>query len=458
MKTTYASLCLALAAPAVFAAQAVSVPPNLILPNYDRVPVGQREGIEAGAYLARTNDAAANWYNPAGLGKSLKTSLNASATAYEGTSLSLEGLGTSAGRSRISSIGTLLGLVIGNDVLHSDKVRLGFSITSPIVWQPSGLDLAASLQGGQELLGYSTNVNLDVMIPNLAVSFTPGGVESGRLRLGAGVGVAITSILQSQDISDRVTTPTDATVALRSFSADGETWGIRLSGGVQWDLTRRVTLGAMVVAPTARLLGSSLFKSHSSRWSADSLSDFIFADENVTMDYKLPLELAGGGSFQFAKGAEIEIDVRYHAAIDPYVLYASALAGRLTVQDSGGAPVVTTPPFDTTINSARAVTNVAVGANYPLSAKFRVHAGFSTDGSPVGDQTQSLFRQVNLSRFTAGVSLAGSRLSGSLGFGYSFGSGTRTSLGSTEGGQQTVTRLSVKTANLLFALSYGVGP
>ena len=54
------------------AAQAVTVPPNLILPNYDRVPVGQSEGIEAGAYIARTNDAAANWYNPAGLGRSVR--------------------------------------------------------------------------------------------------------------------------------------------------------------------------------------------------------------------------------------------------------------------------------------------------------------------------------------------------------------------------------------------------
>jgi len=457
MKTTSACLCLFLAAPAALAAQAVGVPPNLILPNYDRVPVGQREGIEAGAYLARTNDAAANWYNPAGLGKSLKTSLNASATAYEYTSLSLEGLGASAGRSRISSIGTLLGVVIGNDVLHSDKVRLGFSITSPIVWQPSGIDLTSSLQGGQELFAYSTKVSLDVMIPNLAIAYTPGGVERGRVRVGAGVGIAITSMSQVQDISDRVTTPTDAAVALRSFSADGETWGIRLTGGLQWDITPQLTIGAMVVAPTARVLGSSFFKSQSSRWTPDSMADFIFADTNVTMDYKLPLELSGGAAFRFAK-AEIEVDVRYHGIIDPYVMYASTLSGRLTVVNNGGAPVVTTPPFDTTMNSARAVTNVAVGANYPLSAKFRVHAGFSTDGSPVGDQTQSLFRQVDLSRFTAGVSMTGTRLSGSLGFGYSFGSGTRQLLGNTEGGQQTETQLSVKTANLLFALSYGVGP
>src|SRR6266576_2060197 len=395
---TRAFFCLALAGPVALAAQTVTVPPNLILPNYDRIPVGQREGIEAGAYLARTNDAAANWYNPAGLAKSVKSSLNASATAYEWTSMSLEGFGVSEGRSRISSVGTLLGVVIGEDVLHSDHVRLGFAITRPIVWQPSSIELSFPLQSGQELIAYSTNVSFDVMVPSLSVAYAPGGVASGRVRLGAGLGVALTT----------------------------------------------------------RISGTSRLASVNSNWTPVQLSDFTFADPEVPLDYRLPLELAAGGALQFAKG-QIELDVHYYGALDPYVLYESALTGRLTVVDNGGAPVVTTPPFGTTMNSARAVTNIALGGSYPLSGKFRFHAGFSTDRSPVADQTQSLFRQVDLSRVTAGISLTGLRLSGSLGFGYSFGSGTRQTLGSTLGGQQTETRLSVKSANLLFALSYGVG-
>jgi hypothetical protein len=43
----------------------ISLPPTLILPNYDRVQIGQREGLEAGAFVARTDDASAAWYNPA---------------------------------------------------------------------------------------------------------------------------------------------------------------------------------------------------------------------------------------------------------------------------------------------------------------------------------------------------------------------------------------------------------
>ncbi len=453
---TRAFFCLALAGPVALAAQTVTVPPNLILPNYDRIPVGQREGIEAGAYLARTNDAAANWYNPAGLAKSVKSSLNASATAYEWTSMSLEGFGVSEGRSRISSVGTLLGVVIGEDVLHSDHVRLGFAITRPIVWQPSSIELSFPLQSGQELIAYSTNVSFDVMVPSLSVAYAPGGVASGRVRLGAGLGVAVTTMGQDQDVSDRVTTPTTATVRRNNFASDGSTWQLRLTGGVQWDATSRVTLGAFVVAPTTRISGTSRLASVNSNWTPVQLSDFTFADPEVPLDYRLPLELAAGGALQFAKG-QIELDVHYYGALDPYVLYESALTGRLTVVDNGGAPVVTTPPFGTTMNSARAVTNIALGGSYPLSGKFRFHAGFSTDRSPVADQTQSLFRQVDLSRVTAGISLTGLRLSGSLGFGYSFGSGTRQTLGSTLGGQQTETRLSVKSANLLFALSYGVG-
>ena len=46
------------------------LPAGSALPNYDRVSIGQREGIEANAFVARTDDAGANWYNPAGLAQS----------------------------------------------------------------------------------------------------------------------------------------------------------------------------------------------------------------------------------------------------------------------------------------------------------------------------------------------------------------------------------------------------
>jgi hypothetical protein len=434
-------------------AQTVVVPPSLILPNYDRLPIGQREGIEGGAYVARTNDAAAAWYNPAGLGQSVRSGLNASATAYEWTSMEVEGFGTSEGRSRISSIGTLLSFVIGEDVIHSRNWRFGFAITRPVVWRPSSTDLAFTLQAGTELLAYATDVDLDVMIPSLSAAYVPGGAGTGKLRLGAGLGMAITTLGQSVQFSDRVTTPTAASVTDRGFSADGQVWHLVPTVGLQWDVTPSISFGTRVTAPGMRVLGSSRMRFQNSRYSNVEVRDLVFADPEVTLDYQQPLEADVGAAFDIG-GGEVEIDVHYFAAVDPYALYASDLPGRLTV-DSGGGPIVTTVPFTTTMNSARSVLNFAIGGSRPLSGKIRIHAGFSSDQSPV-DQNASMFRQVNLKRFTAGFSMTGARLSGSLGFGYSAGSGTRQTLGSTEGGQQTTTRLNVKTANLLFALSYAV--
>ncbi|HXO84195.1 MAG TPA: hypothetical protein VN803_01595, partial [Gemmatimonadales bacterium] len=290
-------------------AQTVTVPPSLILPNYDRLPIGQREGIEGGAYVARTNDAAAAWYNPAGLGQSKKSALNASATAYEYTSMELEGFGTSEGRSRISSIGTLLSFVIGEDVIHSRNWRFGFAITQPIVWQPSSIDLAFTMQAGAELLSYATDVNLDVMIPSLSAAYVPGGAGTGNLRLGASLGMAITGLGQSVTFSDRVT-DTAATVATRDFSADGEVWHLVPTLGLQWDVTPSIAFGTRVMAPGIRVLGSSRMRLQNARYSNAEIYDLIFADPEVKMDYKQPFEADVGVAFDVFKG-EVEIDVHY---------------------------------------------------------------------------------------------------------------------------------------------------
>src|SRR5499433_4553419 len=83
--------------PGVAAAQQlpVPIPKALIFPNYDNVLVGQNQALEGGAYIARVDDASANFYNPAGLVQSEKTSLNASSTGYIVTRLSSEALQTS---------------------------------------------------------------------------------------------------------------------------------------------------------------------------------------------------------------------------------------------------------------------------------------------------------------------------------------------------------------------------
>jgi len=459
--TSGAALLLAtalLASPDTVGAQAVSIPPNLILPNYDRVPIGQQEGIEAGAFLARSGDAGSNWFNPAGLAKSKGSAVNASATAYEWTSTELEGLGESSGHSRINSMGTLFSAVLGQGPLSSDRWRFGFSVASPITWKPSSIELAATDQNGHEQIAYATNVDFGVMIPAIAAAFAPGGVASGTFRVGAGLGMSITSLTQSQDASDRVTdSVTTASVRLRSFTAAGSTWDMRLTGGVQWDATPAITLGARAATPGLRVLGSSRLNLQNLYADGRSSNDLVIRDPEAKFDYQFPTEVALGASARGHAG-EFEVDVHYYGSIAAYDLYSSTSSGTRTVVDSTGAVTVSSVGFATTTNSARSVVNVAIGGSHPLTEHLRVHAGFSSDRSPVPDGETSLFRQVNLTRITSGMSLTGSSLSGSLGFGYSYGTGIRHGTVLTSGGEPVDTRLKVHTANLLFALSYSFQP
>jgi len=441
-----------LALPAAARAQtpSVAVPPNLILPNFDRLPVGQAEGIEAGAYLARTGDAGSNWFNPAGLAKSEKSAVNASANAYEWTSTELEGLGEVAGKSRISSVGTLFAAVLGSGPLKSDRWRAGFSIASPVVWQPSRIDLVFDRQAGQEKVAYSSEGNFDIMIPAIAVGYAPGGVTSGKFRVGAGMGLAMTSLRTFQAASDRVTTGGPQLIQIRSFAGDGSSWDMKFNAGVQWEANPNLILAARGATPSFRVRGSTQMNLQSLTVNGSQVKDLVFRDGEAEFKYKLPAEAQVGAAI-LGKSGQLEIDVHYYGAIDPYDMYSSTATGTL---DTTGATAPSTITLAPTQNSNRSVVNVSVGGSYLLTTHLRAHAGFASDRSPVPTGAQSIFRQIDLNRFTGGLSLAGTNLSGSLGFGYSFGSGTRSGTVTDENGQPIETRLKVRTANLLFALSY----
>jgi long-subunit fatty acid transport protein len=434
-------------------APTVSLPGSLILPNYDRVPVGQREGIEAGAFVARTDDAVASWYNPAGLVQSEGSAVNASANAYEWMRISLEGLGETTGRSRLSSIGTLFAAVIGKPVITSDRWRIGFSLARPVNWQPSRIDalfvIPTSL--GPTNVAYGTSVYLSSLVPGVAVGYAPAG-RASRLRYGAGLSLSFTTLSQNGGLAGRFVGTDAASIAERNYATEGTVGHALLIGGVQWDATSRLALGARVVSPGIKFTGTTTLAYQETRTSPAGLTDLTFRDKEGDFDYKLPFEIDAGAALHFSRGS-IEADVRYHASASRYEMFKSSEAGQLIESPSGTAPTVTPASFVTTFNSARAVANFAVGGNYALSKTFRLNVGVATDRSPVEHEDSSAFRAVNLVRGTAGTSFTWRRFSGSLGLGYATGRGSKASAGQAEDGTPVETRLMVKALNLLYALS-----
>jgi long-subunit fatty acid transport protein len=438
---------LIIAAPA--AAQVLSSPPNgIILPNYDLVRLGQWEAVEAGAVVARTDGPMANVYNPAGLAAAQKTEINGSATGYQYTSVSLDGLGAKASSSRFFSLSGFLGVVFADPVVNSTKWRLGFSVYAPINWEPGTLSGAGQLPGaGTNLsLEYRTKVRLNATVGSLAA-----GVRlSPKVRAGVGLQVPVVAVLQQQSTSLLSTSATEASTVDRIFAADGSTWLVRATAGVQWDVAPAISLGLSTQTPTARLFGTSFYSDQLTASSGLGFASLRFRDPDARLVYKLPFMLAGGAAFRIGK-IQLEADVRWYASVSPFDLYSSKLLG-VAVRDSGAAPpVIGTATLVPVTMSFRSITNFSVGARYPLSRQWELHAGFNSDQSPLSG-TNEIFRNVNIIGGTAGVSFTGALLSGSLGLGFQTGRSPPTPVGS--GSDLAETRLKVTALQLLYSIAY----
>ncbi len=427
-----------------------AIPAGSALPNYDRISIGQREGIEANAFVARSNDAGANWYNPAGLAQSERSALNASANAYEFTGLAVVGSENARGGTRFSSIGSFFGGVIGAPIIKADRWRLGFSYTKPVSWAPSQIEGQLDAVGDlDESVLFSSLVTLSTSIPAVNVGYR----LSDRVRLGAGVGYAITSLKQRASLSDRLVEAAGAQTALRSLETDGSTGGLLVTGGVQVDLASNIHLGATVTSPGLRVSGGSLVVYQFTTFAGDGSRDLSFRDDDAQFDYRFPLKATLGAAVEFGK-AQLEADLRYHGSRDTYTIFSSEVPATIITTDASGVPTVTEASFAPIVEDTKAVYNLAIGGHYAVSPAFRVHAGFFTDDSPVDNAETSLFRKLDLTGFSGGVSFGAGRLQASVGLSTSRGTSEERQIGPSLGGFTSVTRIKVTTYNLLYAISF----
>ena len=429
-----------------------TLPPSGILPNYDRVLIGQREGLEGGAFVARTDDAGAGWYNPAGLALSEKSGLNASSNAYELTTVTLVGIGQAKGSTRFSPSGTYFGAVLGAPVIKSPNVRLAFFYAKPVSWTPGTLDGAFTVNSGgnEEQFSYSSTSNFSTIIPGLAAGFRLGK----EFRVGASAGLGLTNLHQVQSVGDQLITPgVSSTTATRSVSTDGSVYNLLLTGGVQWDAGTRVKLGGRITSPGIRIGGSSKLLYSQIVFSGAGSREIGFRDENAKLDYKIPVELTGGIAFLF-DSFQLEGDVRYHGSASTYTLLSSGALASLVTTDANGVPTESTLSFVPVQEKAEPVLNVAIGGHYLLSKRFRIHAGFFTDASPVADADSSDFRTVDLVGASGGVSFSWTHLSGSLGVAGSWGTTDNRTVGPSLGGFAGDTKIKVSSFTMLYAMSY----
>ena len=445
-RTLLAALVLGLPCAAPAQSVPVPIPKNVILPNYDNVFIGPVEALEAGAYLARTDDATASFYNPAGLAAAASTSLSASANGFFWTQLTSRALGQTTSTSQFASTAGHFGIVIGPPFIKSDRLRLGFSVTKPLSWTPAGTDQAfQSSPGTIPALTYSSRVDFSTVLPAVSLGYR----VSPTVRLGVSTGVAYTSYSDQETLSGEVTPSGQSSHFLSTLRASGSSYHLAVSAGVQWDVTSKLTVGALVRAPGLRLLSTSVFTYESAVESPGTATSAYFRDEGGAFQYVLPLEVSAGVAYRLGP-VQAEIDVRYHGSAGQYTMYRSTRPLIVQTRNADGTTTTSSEPFPAVQYSAQHVVNVATGASYRISRLVTLHGGFFVSFSPIGDPAGSPFQKADLYGGTAGVAVTGVHWSYSLGLAYQYGSSAAVQASGTE----SVTDLDWRSLTLLYALAY----
>src|SRR3954453_12531625 len=140
-----------------------SPPPNIIVPNYNGIPIGPLGGLEGSAYIARAADTSAGWFNPAGLSQA-GTQLSGSVGNYQFTTVTPKRLPDTGGSTQ-----HLPNLVGGTAKFKGFTV--GFSLVTTVAWGTS-LDSVYTLtnaDGNPERFTYSADSGLNQRVSAVAI-------------------------------------------------------------------------------------------------------------------------------------------------------------------------------------------------------------------------------------------------------------------------------------------------
>ncbi|MCM3881152.1 MAG: hypothetical protein ND807_13670 [Vicinamibacterales bacterium] len=375
--------------------QVATAPPNLVLANYDSVPVGPFGGLEGSAYAARVSDPSAAWFNPAGLSRQTTAQISGSAGVYEWTSVSPLSLTNNGGSLQ----------QLPNFAGFSFNVRggltAGFSVLTTNSWtQQTDAERIDAVPNGQQRVAYSSGSEFTRRIAAVGVGYQGGGAW----RIGGGFAFSMMELRLVESMSDRIADTAGLRTLLVVARASGSAVQLRTQGGVQYD-TSKFRFGAAIRTPGLTIIrDGTVTLDGTLDAGVGSLGASLF-DADASFTYRLPWELQGGAAYVRDR-MEIEIDVHGYTPVSAYSLLATDKP-TLIYGDAGtgGPPSVISRPFTGLTSASNGVVNVALGGHLKVmrDRDFRIHAGFAANQSPVGDADQ-VFTDVNLASWSIGVS------------------------------------------------------
>jgi hypothetical protein len=425
--------------------QVATPPPNLVLSNYESVPVGPFGGLEGDAYVARVGDPSAAWFNPAGLARQNTAQISGSAGVYQRTSITPNSLPNRGGSFQ------QLPNFVGFSFAPRPNLTVGAALVTTNAWnQETDSELISPVTGGQQRFAYSADSRFERRV----FAFGAGYHGGGPWRYGGGLAFSIMSLRLVQSVSDRIGDSTGLRSLLVASRASGSAFQLRSQFGAQYD-TERFRFGAALRTPGLTLHRSGVVTLDGLLdTGAASLGASVF-DPDAQFEYHLPWEFQGGAAW-VRERFELEVNLQSYSSIDGYSMIATEQP--VLVYGDAGAnrpPTVISQPFPGFTSASDGVVNVSVGGHVRLMTKrdLRVHAGVGSNQSPVGDE-DTLFNNVDLTNWTVGLSGSLGRFQFSAGFNHQSGTADDVTLRNLLNGQVVRSAMDVSMTGFIYSLAY----
>jgi hypothetical protein len=425
----------------------VTPPANVLLPNYDSVPVGPYAGLEGSAYVARVADPSAAWLNPAGLARATASEVSGSSGLFQISNVSPSALPDSGGS--VQQLPSLVGFTAANVLRKGFTV--GLSVLTSSSWaQETNSQLVIDRETARERFAYSADSEFQQHVGAGSVGFV-----SGRLRLGGGLAFVYTDLVKNDVVSDRLGGATSLRSLIIETRASGSAFQLRPLFGTQFDVSPHVHVGGTIRTPALTLWRGASATAESLAENGSASIGASFFDAVADFTYRQPFEFHGGVAYTAARG-EIEVDVHAYTPISAYAMIASDQPIVTYINPgAGSAPGVSSQPYGGAISQSRGLANVAVGGHLVLSSNgvWRLHYGAATDFSPVGDEDE-LFTKLDRFSWSVGISGTKGPLQFTTGVNYRSGSSDEVLLRDLQTGQPVTSTIDVSTLGLIYSLSY----
>jgi hypothetical protein len=425
--------------------QVATVPPNIVLNNYDSVPVGPFGGLEGSAYVARVSDPSASWFNPAGLSRQAAAQISGSAGAFQWTSVSPDALPDKGGSLQ------MLPNYIGFTVRAGGRLTAGAALLTTTSWiQNTDSELIVPSAAGGERLAFSADSKFVRRIAAVGAGFE----GTGGWRAGGGLALSLVDLRLTQGISQRMVDAASIRTLFVAARVSGSAAQLRGQFGVQYD-TPRLRLGGAIRTPALTLHRSGTLMLDGTLDTGPASVGASAFDANARFQSPAPWELQAGIAFVRDR-VEIEADLHGYTPVAAHPLLSTA-APIVIYADAGDStpPAVILRPFDGLTSASNGVVNVAVGGHVrPIRGRlFRVHGGFATNRSPVGDADE-VFNAVHLASWTIGASGTVAKLQFSVGFNGRVGTGRDVIVRNTLSGEPVQANVKVDTRGFIYSIAY----